>query len=59
MRLSRRIAKLWQKVIGLFNYRPPYCKKCEREETRPEWIEKWQCSFCFGPLVKGQDRYQK
>jgi hypothetical protein len=50
------MAKLLKWLKSLFNQRLPYCKQCKREETRSEWIEKSQCSFCFGKLTPGKDR---
>lgn len=49
----------WEKLKGFFNQRLPYCKQCKREETRPEWVKKSQCSFCYGPLIPGKDRDAK
>ena len=43
---------LWAKKH--FSNKPDaYCTKCKRYETRPDWVQKAQCSLCHGPLVPG------
>jgi hypothetical protein len=51
------MATSWlEKLKALFSQQPPYCKQCGREETRPEWVKKSQCSLCQGRLVASKDR---
>jgi hypothetical protein len=40
-------------VNAMSNDYEPYCTKCKRYESRPEWVQKAQCSLCYGPLVPG------
>lgn len=52
--------KKWlEKLKSLFDRRPPYCKHCKREETRQEYVEKWQCSICYKPLISAKQRDTK